>query len=121
MRDTRRSASAPIHRWIKAELGRDIVTGFIQLLEYETDDIEAVRKAIEGFRREHPDVMTFTSSRITEDRDRPRTYISVVEFASYDEAMKQSNNPALSEFVQSVGPELMRNRRFRNLDVKVTM
>jgi hypothetical protein len=103
------------------ELGRDIVTGFIQLIEYETDDIEAVRKAIEGFRREHPDVMTFTSSRITEDRDKPGTYISVVEFASYDEAMKQSNNPALSEFVQSAGPELMRNRRFRNLDVKVTM
>ena len=35
--------------------------------------------------------------------------------------MKQSNHPALSEFVQSVGPELMANRRFRNLDVKSTV
>jgi hypothetical protein len=32
--------------------------------------------------------------------------------------MKQSKHPALSEFLQSMGPELMTNQRFRNLDVK---
>jgi hypothetical protein len=55
---------------------------------------------------------------VAEDRDKPGTYISIVEFASYEEAMKQSGHPALSEFMQSVGPELMANPRFRNLDVK---
>ena len=97
------------------------MAGFIQLIEYETNDIEAVNKALEEFRKDHPGVMTYTSSRIAEDRDKPGTYVSIVEFSSYEEAMKQSNNPALSRFAQSLGPELMNNRRFRNLDVKLTM
>jgi hypothetical protein len=65
--------------------------------------------------------MTFATSRVAEDRDKPGTYISIVEFPSYEEAMKQSNYSALSEFVQSMGPELMTNQRFRNLDVKATV
>ena len=97
------------------------MAGFIQLIEYETNDVEAVQKAILKFRDEHPDVMTFATSVVAEDRDKPGTYISIVEFPSYEEAMKQSNHPALSEFVQSVGPELMTNQRFRNLDVKATV
>lgn len=97
------------------------MTGFIQLIEYETNDIEAVQNAIVKFRDEHPDVMTFTTSRVAEDRDKPGTYISIVEFASYEEAMKQSNHPALSKFVESIGPDLMANRRFRNLDIKATV
>jgi hypothetical protein len=95
--------------------------GFIQLIEFETNDVEAVEKAIQNFRGDHPGVMTFTTSRVAEDRDKPGTYISIVEFPSYEEAMKQSDHPALSEFVQSIGPELMANRRFRNLDVKGTV
>jgi quinol monooxygenase YgiN len=97
------------------------MAGFIQLIEYETNDVEAVEKAVQKFRDEHPDVMTFTTSRVAEDRDKPGTYISIVEFASYEEAMKQSGHPALSEFMQSVGPELMTNPRFRNLDVRATV
>jgi hypothetical protein len=95
--------------------------GFIQLIEFETNDVEAVEKAIQNFRDDHPGVMTFTTSRVAEDRDKPGTYISIVEFPSYEEAMKQSDHPALSAFVQSIGPELMANRRFRNLDVKGTV
>ncbi len=91
---------------------------FIQLVEYETDDIDAVRDAVLRFREEHPDVMTFTSSRIVEDRDKPGTYISIIEFASYDEAMRQSNHPAMTEFVQSDAAALMKNRRFRNLELR---
>jgi hypothetical protein len=97
------------------------MAGFIQLIEYETSDVEAVQKAILTFRDEHPGVMTFTTSRVAEDRDKPGTYISIVEFASYEEAMAQSNNPALSEFLQGMGPELMANRSFRNLDVVATV
>jgi hypothetical protein len=97
------------------------MAGFIQLIEYETNDVEAVEKAILKFRDEHPGVMTFTTSLVAEDRDKPGTYISIVEFPSYEEAMKQSNHPALSEYVQSFGPDLMANRRFRNLDVKSTV
>lgn len=97
------------------------MAGFIQLVEFETDDIDAVGEAIRKFREEHPEVMTFTTSRVAEDRDRPGTYISIVEFPSYEEAMKQSNHPALSAFVNTSEAPLMANRRFRNLDVRETI
>jgi len=96
------------------------MAGFIQLIEYETNDIEAVEKSLLKFREEHPGVMTYTASRITEDRDKPGTYISIVEFESYEAAMKQSNNPDLSAYIQKVGPELMTTRGFRNLNIKTT-
>ena len=97
------------------------MAGFIQLVEFETNDVEAVQNAILKFRDEHPEVMTFTTSRVVEDRDKPGTYISIVEFPSYEEAMKQSNHPALSELVQRIGSELMASRGFRNLDVIATV
>ena len=97
------------------------MAGFIQLIEFETTDVEAVQQAVLKFRDEHPGVMTFTTSRVVEDRDKPGTYISIVEFDSYEEAMKQSTDPALSEFAQSTGSQLMANRRFRNLDVKAVV
>ena len=94
------------------------MAGFIQLVEFETDDIDRVENAIRKFRDDHPDVMKFTFSRVGEDRDKPGTYISIVEFPSYETAMEQSNHPALSEFVQSSEAGMMANRRFRNLDVR---
>ena len=97
------------------------MAGFIQLIEYETNDIKAVEESLLKFREEHPGVMTFTTSRIAEDRDKPGTYISIVEFDSYESAMQQSNNPDLSAYVQKVGPELMTTRSFRNLEVKSTL
>jgi hypothetical protein len=92
--------------------------GFIQSVEFETDDIDAVKKALEDFRKSNPRVITFTSNQITEDRDSPGTYVSIVEFNSYEEAMAQSNHPDLSRFAQNTIGELTRNRRFRNLDVR---
>ena len=54
----------------------------------------------------------------TADRDRPNTYVNIVEFPSYDDAMKNSEAPAtkaLSEKMMKLadGPPT-----FRNLDVK---
>jgi hypothetical protein len=94
------------------------VAGFIQLIEFEASDIEAVEAALERFRDEHPDVFTSTASTTTEDRDRPGTYISIVEFASYEKAMEQSNNPLLSEAAGQLVQLMSGPPRFRNLDVR---
>ena len=94
------------------------MAGFIQFVEFEATDIDAVTAALERFRDEHPGVLTASVSTVTEDRDRPGTYISIVEFPSYERAMEQQSNPATSEFSASLAEVMSGPPRFRNLDVR---
>lgn len=93
------------------------MAAFIQFIEFEATDIDAVATALERFRDEHPGALTASASTITEDRDRPGTYISIVEFPSYEKAMEQQGNPATSEFSASLAKVMSGAPRFRNLDV----
>ena len=94
------------------------MAAFVQFVEFEATDIDAVATALERFRDEHPGVLTASASTITEDRDRPGTYISIVEFPSYEKAMEQQSNPATSEFSASLAKVMSGPPRFRNLDVR---
>ena len=94
------------------------MAGFIPFVEFEATDIDAVATALERFRDEHPGALTASTSTITEDRDRPGTYISIVEFPSYERAMEQQSNPATSEFSANLAKVMSGAPRFRNLDVR---
>jgi quinol monooxygenase YgiN len=94
------------------------MAGFIQFIEFEATDIDAVAATLERFRDENPGALTASASTITEDRDRPGTYISIVEFPSYEKAMEQQRNPATSAFSASLAEVMSGAPRFRNLDVR---
>lgn len=94
------------------------MAGFIQFVEFETSDIDAVTAALERFRDDHPGALTASASTTAEDRDRPGTYVSIVEFPSYEIAMEQQRNPATSEFSASLAKVMTGPPRFRNLDVR---
>jgi len=90
---------------------------FIQIIEYTTtkpDEAQAVLDeylaATEGKRPE-------AHGTVTRDRDKPNTYVQIVEFPSYEVAMKNSEDPetkAMAEKMMKIadGPPI-----FRNLDV----
>ncbi len=94
------------------------MAGFIQFIEFEASDIDAVAATLERFRDENPGALTASASTIAEDRDRPGTYISIVEFPSYEKAMEQQSNPATSAFSASLAEVMSGAPRFRNLDVR---
>ena len=94
------------------------MAGFIQLIEFEATDIDAVTATLERFRDENTGALTVSASTITEDRDRPGTYISIVEFPSYEKAMEQQSNPATSAMSASLAELMGGAPRFRNLDVR---
>jgi len=91
---------------------------FVQIIEYTTtkqselDALEAQwRKDTEGKR-------SSGRSLICKDRDRPNTYLVIVEFPSYEAAMKNNELPATGEFASKMealsdGPAI-----FRNLDLE---
>lgn len=91
--------------------------GFVQIIEVTTTrppEIEALMDnwlaATEGRRSAH-------RSLLTKDRDRPDTYVQVVEFPSYEEAMANSNLPETSAFAEQLAKLCDRPPSFRNLDV----
>lgn len=94
------------------------MAGFIQFVEFEATDIDAVAAELERFRDEHPGALTASTSTIVEDRDRPGTYISIVEFPSYEKAMEQQSNSATSDFSAGLANVMSGPPRFRNLDVR---
>jgi hypothetical protein len=92
--------------------------GFIQIIDLETtrpDDVEALvgewRTATEGSR-------SAQRGTFTRDRDRPNTYVQIVEFPSYEDAMRNSELPATASFAESLRELCSGPPNFRNLDVR---
>jgi hypothetical protein len=91
--------------------------GFIQIMEIKTSRIDEVRAFAKKMRAERGDALLATKSTITADRDRPGYYVIIVEFNSYEEAMKNSNDPATGEFAKQLTELLDGPPKFYNFDV----
>ena len=90
---------------------------FVQLIEFTTsryDDVNAVMDewmAATGGRR------TPTREVTGRDRDRANVYVQIVEFPSYDDAMRNSELPETAAFAQKMMAICDGPPTFRNLDV----
>ena len=56
-------------------------------------------------------------SLLTKDRERPDTYVQVVEFPSYEEAMANSALPETTAFAEKLSALCTSGPTFRNLDL----
>ncbi len=89
---------------------------YIQIVEYESDDIDAVIEAAKSV--PVPDnVPKPTSAIVVRDRDRPGTYATILCFHSYEDAMRHSESDATHERIAKIGPLVKGENRFYNLDV----
>lgn len=93
------------------------MAGFVQIIEYRTSRFDEVKALGEEMAKQDTGSL---SRRIlaTEDRDRPGTYLTIVEFDSYESAMDNSSRPETKQFAEQMqklcdGPPV-----FRNLDVR---
>jgi hypothetical protein len=92
--------------------------GFIQIMEFETSQIRELEALMKKYQEERGDALLATKATITEDRTRPGHYLVIVEFDSYEEAMKNSNDPATSEYAEKVTALLTGPQTFHDLDVR---
>jgi hypothetical protein len=95
------------------------MTGFVQVIEWQTHRIDEVRALNEQWRERFPQqgprrIVTAA------DRDHPNSYMTLVEFASYEEAMKNSNDPTTSEFAARMAELCDAPPTFHNLDIERT-
>jgi quinol monooxygenase YgiN len=91
---------------------------FIQIIEFTTtrlDEVEALMdewvKRTEGKRKAH-------RGTVTADRDQADTFVQIVEFPSYDDAMSNSSLPETSDFAEQIAKLCDGPLKFRNLDVR---
>ena len=91
--------------------------GFIQIIEYKTSRIDELNAALDGWLEKTKGKRAATRGVQTRDRDAEKTYVQIVEFASYDEAMANSQLPETAEFATLLASLCDGPPTFRNLDV----
>jgi hypothetical protein len=92
--------------------------GFIQIIEFKTSRFDEVEKLADDYD------MSGEGNKarrvvICEDRDRPGTYLNIVDFASYEEAMENSQRPQVQQFAEQMQKLCDGPPTFYNLDVRV--
>ena len=90
---------------------------FVQIIEFQTSRIEEIEQLGRPSRTEGTTAPTFRRIMATADRDRPGTYLTIVEFDSYESAMENSNRPETSEFAAQMAALCDGPPVFRNLDL----
>ncbi len=90
---------------------------FVQLIEFRSDDLEEFDSAVAEWLRDIGSDRTARWFVLGGDRDRPGTYVELVEFPSYDDAMTNSKHPATAAIAERLSALAGGEVSFRNLDV----
>lgn len=92
---------------------------FVQVIEFSTSRADEIKVLSEQYRasRSADGSPGPTLGIFTEDKDRPGTYLNIVQFDSYEAAMANSENPLTQEFAQKLSQLVDGPPAFRNLDV----
>jgi hypothetical protein len=91
---------------------------FVQIIELRTTRPAEVEALIKQWQAQTAGRRTAQRGTFTQDRDQPDTYVQIVEFLSYEEAMSNSNLPETASFAQQLGELCYGPMEFRNLDVR---
>lgn len=91
--------------------------GFVQIIEYTTSDIDGMRAAADAWERATEGKNKVGRRVITQDRDHPGRYFSIVFFDSYESAMENSGLPETKALSARMAELADGPATFRNLDV----
>lgn len=91
---------------------------FMQVIEFRTTRPDDVAALADEWRSHTEGRRTAQRSTLTKDREQADTYIQIVEFPSYEEAMANSALPETAKFAGRVAELCDGPMTFRNLDVR---
>jgi quinol monooxygenase YgiN len=94
------------------------MAGFVQIIQYRTSKFDEMQKLIDKFREQTEGRRTSIRGMACRDRDNPGQFFNIIEFPSYEAAMKNNELPetaAVAEAMQKLadGPPT-----FYNLDLE---
>jgi hypothetical protein len=94
---------------------------FIQIIEYETDRPDEIKALGDARMAQMPEPPAGFRLVVTQDRERPSRYFTIVEFPSYEVAMENSARPETDAFAKEMAALCTSGPRFYNLDVQMTV
>ncbi len=93
---------------------------FVQIIEYQTTKPDEMRALGDEFMA-RDDASLRPSVLVTKDRDRENTYVMVIRFPSYEEAMENSQREDTSAMAAKMAELMDGPPTFRNLDLLMDM
>jgi quinol monooxygenase YgiN len=93
---------------------------FVQIIDVTTSRIGEVESLMDEWVERTQGKRKTQRATLTLDRDRPNTFVQIVEFPSYEAAMANSSLPETAEFAEKLAKLCDGPPTFRNLDVRRT-
>ncbi|MFD8234412.1 hypothetical protein ACFV20_21360 [Streptomyces sp. NPDC059696] len=91
---------------------------FVQIIEFETERLDEMQQVLEeAGQRNAGRTNGPTHSTLLKDRDKPGRYLALIEFDSYEEAMRNSDDPETSAMAQRLDALSTGERVYTNCDV----
>jgi hypothetical protein len=91
---------------------------FVQIIDFETERLEEMQQVIEeAGQRDGDRTGGPTHSMLLKDRDRPNRYLALIEFESFEEAMRNSDDPETGRMAKRLDELSIGQRVFTNCDV----
>lgn len=90
---------------------------FVQVIELTTTKLREAEELLDAWVAATEGRRSARRGLLTRDRDRPDTYVQVVEFPSYEAAMANSALPETAAFAERLSALCTSGPTFRNLDV----
>lgn len=131
--DTAATHTAAVHGHedtpqLRAELRKNLTNdeapteegAFVQLIEFRTDRIDDFTALVDKWQAEIGSARTARWAVTGVDRDRPGTYVQIVEFPNYEQAMANSEHPVTRALAEQMAKLADGEATFRNLDVSGT-
>src|ERR1700733_8313775 len=91
---------------------------FVQIIQFTTTRPDEAEALVGEWRSKTSGRRIAQRGTFTQDRGRPDTYVQIVEFASYEEAMSNSDLPETASLAQSLAELCDSPMGFRTLDVR---
>ena len=90
---------------------------FVQIIEFQTSRLDELMALDQKWRDETEGKRTATAMTMCQDRDRPGTYVWMIEFPSYEAALQNNELPETQHIAVEMTKLTDGSPTFRNLDV----
>ncbi|MFH9007179.1 hypothetical protein ACH4E5_28560 [Streptomyces afghaniensis] len=91
---------------------------FVQIIDFETERLGEMEQLLdEAAKRFAGRPGGPTQRMLLKDRDNPRRYLALIEFGSYEEAMRNSEDPETGRMAEQLGALCIGERVYTNCDL----
>jgi quinol monooxygenase YgiN len=94
------------------------MAGFVQIIQYKTSKFDEMQNLVDKFREETKGKRTSVRGMACRDRDNPGQFVNIIEFPSYEAAMKNNELPETAAIAQEMQKLADGPPTFYNLDVE---